>query len=94
MCLIANQCRPVQKARVKPEYQSRRSCPAPSAGSTGRSTAHAAGGPRSVDERDRPGDGGAQLARCIVLPPLHRRLKREASREGELAFCTSVRYHK
>jgi hypothetical protein len=38
-------------------------------GSIGRSTAHAAGGPRSAGERHHPLDGGAHLARLRMLTP-------------------------
>jgi hypothetical protein len=57
--LIANQHSPMQIARAKPKYQSRRLCPAPSAGRASRTTAHAAGGPRLVAECHHLGDGGS-----------------------------------
>ena len=67
--LIANQRRPISTAKVKAQYQSRRLYPAPSTGRTSRSTAHAAGGPRSAGGRHRLGDGGANLVRRRMLTP-------------------------
>jgi hypothetical protein len=68
----------VQIARAKLKYQSRSLYPSPSTGSTSRSTAQAAGGPRSVGKRYRLGDGVAHLFRRLALPPQARRLEYEA----------------
>ena len=55
----------------------------PTAGSTSRSNAHAAGEPRSAGERHRLGDGGAHSFRRRVLPPQDRRIEHEVGRKGE-----------
>ena len=50
---------------------------------TTKSTAHAAGGPRSAGERHCLGDGGAHSVRRRVLPPCDRRIEHETGRKGE-----------